>query len=233
MRIAIISDIHSNLEALTQVFASIDRLKVDRIYCLGDIVGYGPYPNECIELVRKRCHLVVKGNHDSGVVGETPLEDFNDVGRTAIVWTRKKVKKDLLTYLELLPVRSMEGNITLVHASPATPSEWTYILSWPAAEEAFEAMETPLCCIGHTHRPLIIGSDGTVGDFQRDKRYIINVGSVGQPRDGIPSASYALLDDESWTCTIHRVQYDVKKTDRAIRSRRLPSYLGTRLYLGT
>ena len=233
MRIAVISDIHSNLEALTRVLATIDRFSVDRIYCLGDIVGYGPYPNECIDLVRKRCHVVVKGNHDSGVVGETPLEDFNSYGRSAIIWTRKKITKERSTYLELLPFHAIEEDVTLVHASPASPAEWTYVFSWPAAEEAFQAFNTSLCFIGHTHSPVIIADDGTIGALQRGKRYLINAGSTGQPRDGIPSACFALFDSESWTCTIERVTYDVKKTDRAIRARRLPPYLGIRLYTGT
>ena len=232
MRIAIISDIHSNLEALRRTFEAIDEREADRIYCLGDIVGYGPYPNECITLVRERCSAVVMGNHDSGVIGSTPLTHFNIPGRKAIKWTADRITRGNLKYLKSLPLRATLGNLTIAHASPARPESWTYVSSWVEVEECFPAFKSGLCFIGHTHRPLIVGEDSSIGSFHHDCRYLINVGSVGQPRDENPNASFGFLDSRKWTFEIVRVPYNIEKTARAIRNVGLPQELADRLYLG-
>jgi len=232
MRTAIISDVHSNLEALKSALSSIDTLHVDEIFCLGDIVGYGPFPNECTNLVRERCTVVVKGNHDSGLIGETPLKHFNQYGKTAIEWAKKHITRDNLKYLKNLPLSSAQNDLTLVHASPLHPEAWNYIIAWPDAQQCFGAFTTSLCFIGHTHVPVIVGEDSSINSFRKGCRYLINVGSIGQPRDGNPCASFGLLDTEKWTFENIRVPYDIQKTANEISNVKLPEFLGKRLFLG-
>ena len=232
MRIAFISDIHGNLEALERTLEKVHELQSDRIYCLGDIVGYGPYPNECVTIVRERCTAVVQGNHDSGVIGTTPLDEFNSYGQAAIEWTTARLTTAHRRYLESLPLILTEGNLTLTHASPYKPKEWMYVVTWPQAKLAFTAFKSQLCFIGHTHRPLIIGEDQSVDAFNNRGRFLINVGSVGQPRDGFKEASFGFLDTKAWTCEILRVAYNIDRTAEAIQKAGLPEYLARRLYLG-
>ncbi len=232
MRIAVISDIHSNLPALTRTFEVLDQLGTDRIFCLGDIVGYGPSPNECIALVRERCAAVVKGNHDSGAIGEVPLEHFNTYGKNAIRWTRKHLTRKNAEYLRDLPLLVVQDDITLAHASPLHPEDWRYIFAWPDAHRCFDAFGTRICFIGHTHIPVIVGEDGTVNMFRNDRRYLINVGSVGQARDGNPRASFGLLDTTRNTYEVLRIEYDIEATAAAIFAAGLPDYLAHRLFLG-
>jgi putative phosphoesterase len=232
MRIAVISDIHSNLEALRSVLSAVDQLHPDTVYCLGDIVGYGPYPNECIDLVRTRCSAVVMGNHDSGVLGATPLRHFNQYGRAAVEWTTERVTPQNLAYLNHLSMTQEIGDMTLAHASPLKPEQWNYVVSWPEAKKTFKAFRTTVCCIGHTHVPMIVSEDSGINTFRRNSRFLVNVGSVGQPRDGNPRASFCLLDTESWTCEIHRVEYNIEKTAQAILGAGLPEFLARRLSQG-
>ena len=232
MRVAIISDIHSNLEALQSVLFAIDDLRPDSIYCLGDIVGYGPYPNECVALVRERCAASVKGNHDSGVLGETPLAYFNQYGRRAVEWTKDRITSGNLAYLERLPLTQVIDDITLAHASPMKPEQWNYVFAWPEAKKAFRAFATTLCFIGHTHVPVMVGEDSKINIFRKNCRHLINVGSVGQPRDGNPRASFCMLDTESWTCELLRVEYNIERTAQAILDAHLPEFLARRLFQG-
>ena len=229
---AIISDIHSNLPALEAVFAHVDSLHVDAVHCLGDIVGYGPFPNECTDIIRERCTHVIKGNHDSGLIGETTLEDFNRYGQEAIRWTEKVIGHENLEYLQQLPFSVIENNFTLVHASPVHPEQWSYVMNRQQAEECFHAFRTDLCFIGHTHVPVIVGEDGAVGSFRKGTRYLINVGSVGQPRDGDPRSAFGMLDTEIPAYETIRVPYEVEKTMAAIRNAGLPAFLGHRLIQG-
>ena len=232
MRIAIISDIHSNLPALEAVLRRIVDLKVDAMYCLGDIIGYGPFPNECVELVRTHCAAAVKGNHDSGLLGETPTEHFNKYGQAAIEWTKNKITPQNLEYLRSLPVSYVDHDCTLVHSSPHQPTEWTYLMNWDQAEENFSAFSTKTCFIGHTHVPVVIGEDSSMNRFRADQRFIINVGSVGQPRDGNPESALGLLDTDKKTYVLVRVAYDISKTAQAIQDAGLPAFLGRRLFQG-
>jgi diadenosine tetraphosphatase ApaH/serine/threonine PP2A family protein phosphatase len=232
MRIAVISDIHSNLPALLRTFEEIDQLSVDRVFCLGDIVGYGPSPNECIALVQERCAAVVKGNHDGGVIGDVPLDHFNTYGQSAIRWTKKHITRKNAEYLSSLPLLRVEDDITLAHASPLHPEDWRYIFSWPDAERSFSAFSTHICFIGHTHIPVVVGEDGSVNMYRKGKRYLINVGSVGQARDGNPRATFGLLDTGNASFEIVRVTYDIEATASAILAARLPDYLAHRLFLG-
>jgi predicted phosphodiesterase len=231
-RVAIISDIHGNLSAFEVVLKTIQEMNVDTIHCLGDIVGYGPFPNECIELVRQHCQVVVKGNHDSGVVSETNIDDFNKYGQAAIRWTIQQMTAENLDYLKKLPLISIDGDLTLVHASPFRPELWTYVLSFEEARESFHAFRTGHCFIGHTHIPVVVGEDLTINAYKPLVRQLINVGSVGQPRDGNPDAAFGLLDISERSYTLVRVPYDYSVTAKAIRKAGLPSFLGKRLQRG-
>jgi len=232
MRAAIISDIHSNLPALERTLEVIDEMHVDHVFCLGDIVGYGPSPNECIALVRERCTAVIKGNHDSGVLDETPLDHFNDYGESAIRWTRKHITSKNLEYLAGLPLLHVHEDLTLTHASPLRPDSWRYIFAWPDAQRCFGAFGTRFCFIGHTHIPVVVGEDGTVNIFAPGKRFLINVGSVGQTRDGNPRLSFGVVDTVEETYENVRVDYDIEAAAAAVLQARLPDYLAHRLFLG-
>lgn len=232
MRIGILSDAHGNLPALEAVFHALDGEHVDVIHCLGDTVGYGPYPNECVDLVRSRCEIVLKGNHDSGLIGETPIEDFNQYGLAAIQWSQKHVTDERKEYLKSLPFVDVRGDLTFAHASPLNPAEWMYVLTLRSARENFTAFATRLCFIGHTHVPVIINEDLSVSEVLKPGRSIVNVGSVGQPRDGNPDATFGIYDTEEGTYTLRRVPYDIKKTASAIKRAGLPEYLAKRLFQG-
>jgi diadenosine tetraphosphatase ApaH/serine/threonine PP2A family protein phosphatase len=232
MRTAIISDIHSNLEALKAVLDYIDHAEAEEIWCLGDIVGYGSSPNECVELVRERCGLVLKGNHDGGATGEVEINHFSTQGQTAIKWTQQQVTEKNLSFLRNLPLSAIQQDATLAHATPTKPESWRYILSWREARESFRGFTTPFCFIGHTHIPVVIREDGRIGPLKKGTRHLINVGSVGQPRDGNPKASFGLFDIKTFRYENVRVAYDVEKAAQAIKSAGLPPYLGNRLLLG-
>jgi len=232
MRIAIISDIHSNLAALERALSIIDTLDAGKIVCLGDIVGYGPFPNVCVELVRHHCDAVVLGNHDAGAVGITPLIHFNKLGKKAIEWTMKQMTDLNLDYLRNLPLHIEDEIMTLVHSSPVNPPEWEYITSIEDARSAFRVFSTQLCFIGHTHIPSVVGEDLSINQFGKHQRYLINVGSVGQPRDGNPKSCIGIIDTRQWTYESVRFEYDVAKTAERIVDVGLPVMLARRLMLG-
>jgi diadenosine tetraphosphatase ApaH/serine/threonine PP2A family protein phosphatase len=232
MRIAIISDIHSNIEALTQAFSVIDQRGVDAIYCLGDIVGYGANPNECLDLVRERASLCVLGNHDLASIDPVNAEYFSRPGRVAIEWTHTVLTAENVKFVSSLPYTASADTCTLVHASPLDPEQWQYVLSLQIAKAQFPEFKTQLCFIGHTHVPAVCGEDLRTFTLKKEKRFLVNVGSVGQPRDGNPQLSFGLLDTEAWKYENVRASYDIDKAAQAIRSQGLPSALATRLYQG-
>jgi diadenosine tetraphosphatase ApaH/serine/threonine PP2A family protein phosphatase len=232
MRIAVISDIHSNLQALQAAFAVIDAARVDAVYCLGDIVGYGANPNECLELVRSRASIILRGNHDHAVVDPVLSRYFSKSGRAASEWTRKVLTKENADYLTTLPFRADTELCTLAHASPSAPEEWQYVLSLDVAEDQFSSFTAPLCFIGHTHIPVVCGEDMRTFSFRKGVRMLINVGSVGQPRDGNPQLSFGLLDSDSWEYRNVRETYDVAAAAKAINDAGLPSVLAKRLFEG-
>ena len=243
MRYLVISDIHSNIEALEAVLA--DAGSVDRVWCLGDVVGYGPDPNGCVELLRSMPHRCISGNHDWATLGKLDLRDFNPDARDANLWNREQLTPDSLTYLDGLPETLVEGNFTLIHGSPRHPI-WEYIIYASTAQTNFEYFDTPYCFVGHTHTPVAFrlheeagaGVCETITPMTNTplklgpERLIVNPGSVGQPRDGDPRASYAILDTESLAVEHHRVEYPVEKTQAKMMEYDLPLRLVLRLGYG-
>ena len=232
MRIAIISDIHSNLEALTKAMEVIDQQSVDKIICLGDIVGYGANPNECIELVRQRCDIVIKGNHEEAVLDISVAEHFTDNARSAIIWTINQITEENLSYFQTLPLVYKTNDALFVHASPCEPSEWNYIFEENAALHTFHCFSESICFIGHTHMPAIFSIKGRASRITQNERYLINVGSVGQPRDRNTQLSFGIIDTDKWQYKNIRASYDVETTVKKILSTDLPASLGQRLLLG-
>jgi predicted phosphodiesterase len=241
MRMAIISDIHSNLEALGRVLEDVRHQRVEETVCLGDLVGYGPNPNECVEMVRKACSHVVAGNHDHAAVGQTALETFNPHARLAVEWTRKHLLPEHRDYLKHLHYTRHRKEITLVHATPHEPKQWHYLFDWRDLRVNFRAFHGRYCFIGHTHLPLaFIQGQGERLYFNRNAvvpieegyRYLVNVGSVGQPRDGNPAASYAIFDDSGPAIEFRRVPYPVRLVQEKMKKAGLPEYLIQRLSVG-
>lgn len=227
MRYAVISDIHGNLEALKAALEHIETLDVDEIVCLGDVVGYGPNPNECIELVRMRCLHTVKGNHDAAAIDLMETMNMNKLAREAAIWTHDRLNPASKEYLMQLPLKTTIESATLVHASPHEPEEWHYIMTNLDAEIAFRHFDTAVCFIGHSHRPAIFSKNGV--DM---KKRIINVGSIGQPRDRDPKLSFGVFDTETLEYENIRLSYSVETTADKMFSAGLPSELAERLFYG-
>ncbi|MHB1048992.1 MAG: metallophosphoesterase family protein [Bacteroidota bacterium] len=232
MKTAIISDIHSNLDALTAVLERIASLQPDRILCLGDIVGYGAEPNECVELIRRRSIPAVLGNHDQAVANDFPVDNFNDSARAAVLWNRERLTKDNAEFLRGLPLRIEEADVLFVHSSPDHPEEFHYLIYPSDTAESFRSFSQPICFVGHTHRPVIFTVTGTESVITRNIRSIVNVGSIGQPRDGDRRACFALFDSVQWSVEHIRVEYDVQKAREKIIAAGLPKKLGDRLLVG-
>src|SRR3972149_724026 len=243
MPAAIVSDIHSNLPAFEAVLLHAEAGgRVDALWCLGDIVGYGPHPNECIAQLRRYEHRAIAGNHDLAACGRMGTEEFNEAAAQAVHWTAGQLSHTSRAYLESLPLVMTEGDFTLVHGSLRWP-EWEYLLSSEAAAEQLRRQETPFSLVGHSHIPFVAVevpsgspllaplSDGAVVKLE-DRRLIVNPGGVGQPRDGDPRASYAIHDTEARTIALHRVEYDIASAQGKIRKAGLPAYLAERLAHG-
>ncbi|MCD6328714.1 metallophosphoesterase family protein [bacterium] len=248
MKSFVISDIHANFEAFSAVISDIDSIAEmnARIVSLGDIVGYGACPNECIELAKFRVSASVLGNHDACVLGLTDVNLFNTVAKEALVWTQRILTRDSRDWLMALKSKLLikQADATFTHASPYEPSQWHYLINYGIAKLAFGAMETPICFIGHSHQPVFImeEADGTIDvahpqerpsiTCEPGTRYIVNVGSVGQPRDGINKACYVVWDDEAQTISVRRVSYNVRRTQQRIFAVELPAALAMRLETG-
>jgi diadenosine tetraphosphatase ApaH/serine/threonine PP2A family protein phosphatase len=241
MRIAVVSDIHSNLHALETVLADVERESVDELWCLGDVVGYGPRPNECCDLVRERAAISLCGNHDLAVIGSLDVREFSGDAAAAARWTTGVLGAEQHAWLSSLEPLGRRGGAQLFHASPRDPV-WEYVLSEPAALAGLEATEAPLVLVGHSHVALAIEWDGkrldgglapaeTVVELP-GARWLVNPGSVGQPRDGDPRAAWLLVDDEAGRAVFRRVAYDVARTQEEIRDRGLPDALASRLAHG-
>jgi diadenosine tetraphosphatase ApaH/serine/threonine PP2A family protein phosphatase len=237
VRYAVLSDIHGNLESLRAVLADAAG-RADAVLCLGDTVGYGADPGPCVELVAERAMAWVAGNHEYAVAGRLDLEWFNRHARAAAEWTVEQLADDCRQYLGTLPVRAEVGDAILVHASPVHPEEWDYVVSAEDGFAALSAVSTRLCFLGHSHLPGVwsLGSSGPAHEpgcvdmrLQPGRRYLVNVGSVGQPRDGDARAAYGLWDVEARHVAIRRVPYDIETARRKILAVALPSVLADRL----
>ncbi|MDP2662244.1 MAG: metallophosphoesterase family protein [Dehalococcoidia bacterium] len=243
MRYAILSDIHSNLVAFQAVLEHLETVgPFDQIWCLGDVVGYGPAPNECIELLRSFGHVCIAGNHDWAAVDKLDISTFNPEAADAALWTSRELLPHNQAYLQSLPSTLVRGDFTMAHGSPRDPI-WEYVLSTGSATMAFESFAGPYCLIGHSHIPLLfqLNQGGTVSRqrFAPDRptrldggRWLLNPGSVGQPRDGDPRASYVLYDAGSGECRHFRIAYDIPATQAEMRRLHLPPPLADRLSYG-
>lgn len=242
MRYGILSDIHSNFDALTAVIVELDGLTIDKLVCLGDIVGYGPSPNECCNVLRARDCLAIAGNHDEAAVSAGQADAFNALAREAIDWTKHELSSENREFLAQLPRERSFDSFVIVHGAPMF--HFDYILSVVDAQLAFQRVKAPVTFIGHTHVAEVFFQDdqeqtfhqrlsaGGRIDVEKEYRYIINPGSVGQPRDRNPQASYALFDDTARVIEIRRVTYDVALVRERMEHAKLPTQLGDRLLIG-
>src|SRR6478609_5792925 len=241
MRVAVVSDIHSNLHALEAVLAAIEAEAPDELWCLGDLVGYGPRPNECCALVADRAEVCLAGNHDLGVLGTIELVEFGGEAGIAARWTRDVLDPEARALLEPLEPQGTAHGVSLYHGSARDPV-WEYVLSDEAALATLDLAGTALVLVGHSHVALQVvqSGDEIAGGVAPDGRELelggvralLNPGSVGQPRDGDPRAAYLLLDLDAQHASFRRVEYAVEQTQREMRDAGLPEMLAARLELG-
>ena len=232
MKIAVISDIHGNLEALQAALMQIDVMEINSVYCLGDIVGYGANPNECIDLIQARNILSVVGNHDKAAIGEIPVEKFSEAARLAIEWTQSILSPFHREFLSGLPYCRQDHHAMFVHASPDSPEKFRYLFDQEDTSESFPSFSEPICFVGHTHRPEIFCEDGTTQIISPNDKFIINVGSVGQPRDGNWRPCFVTYDTEKFTIEFIRIEYNAEVPRQKILSAGLPKKLADRLLIG-
>jgi diadenosine tetraphosphatase ApaH/serine/threonine PP2A family protein phosphatase len=242
MRIAMLSDVHGNRPAFEAVLGAIEAAHVEEIWCLGDLVGYGAEPDDCVALARERCDVCLAGNHDLVVTGDIPLGDFSYSAAAAARWTQETISEESLAFLRGLKPDDPEREVGLYHGSPRDPV-WEYVLSPWQADECLDLAEARVCAVGHSHVALWFhrDPDGKVdgaqaaADAERDLsvgRWLVNPGGVGQPRDGDPRAAWLLLDTGSWAAAWQRVEYPIDEAAGAIEEAGLPSVLAQRLYTG-
>jgi predicted phosphodiesterase len=240
MRVAIISDVHANARALDAVLEEIDAERVDAMWCLGDTVGYGPRPNECCDTVKARADYCLVGNHDLVVLGRLSVSDFNDEAAAAATWTADVLTPESRTFLEGLEPSGQVGGVDLYHASARDPV-WEYVLTEEAASATLELSPAPLVLVGHSHVALALAQngDGVAGGMapagsrvELEGRWLLNPGSVGQPRDGDPRAAWLLLDLDEMFAEFRRVPYSIEQTQTEMRERGLPGALAARLARG-
>jgi predicted phosphodiesterase len=241
MRYGFFSDVHSNLEALRAVIEDIEKEKLEKIFFLGDAVGYGPDPNECVELIQKIATKPLMGNHDYAALDMMETSWFNQYAKEAIEWTKKKLNEKNFQILSDYAMDNRFQIFHMVHSTPKDPTSWDYIFDLDEAEENFRFFQTQICLVGHSHRPFIIKKfdakqcflhEDTAVKIEEGFKYLINIGAVGQPRDGDNRASYLIYEDEDKIAQLKRVSYDIKKTQKKMRKAKLPQFLIERLYYG-
>jgi diadenosine tetraphosphatase ApaH/serine/threonine PP2A family protein phosphatase len=238
VRVAVISDIHANLHALEAVLADVDRESPDELWCLGDVVGYGARPNECCALARERAAVALCGNHDLGVLGTIDIGDFSSEAADAARWTRTILEEPHAAWLRGLTPHAERDGVALFHASPRDPV-WDYVLSEEAAVGSFRVTSAPLVLVGHSHVALALSwrDDDVAGGLAAggvevdlaEARWLLNPGSVGQPRDGDARAAWLLVDTDARRAHFRRVPYPVERTQAEIREQGLPEVLASRL----
>jgi len=235
---AIISDLHANLEAVEACFKEIERIKPDKIICLGDLVDYCAQPNEVIELAQAKCDIIIMGNHDEAQIDYTISEGFSSHAKISSIHTRDILKKEHKEFISTLPKQYSENNLLFVHASPYCLPGYGYILNIYDAMENFESYTEQFCFIGHSHIPVVFeeseqdANEVEAASIKKDKRYIINVGSVGQPRDGNPKLAFGLFDSEKFEYKLIRIDYDIESAAGKITEDGLPFRLAERLFAG-
>jgi predicted phosphodiesterase len=239
MRYAVIADIHANLEGLETVLADAKEQNCTHYCCVGDVVGYNANPKECLDIVRSMGMPVVKGNHDEYCSSEEDLEGFNPHAAEAVNWTRKQLSSEDRQWLRDLKYVRLVASFSMVHATLDGPQRWGYVFDKLAAAASFTYQNTSVCFFGHTHVPVAFVRDsvvrgGTYSKFRVEpgKKYFVNVGAVGQPRDGNPKAGYVVYDLNEGTIELRRLDYDIAKTQRKIMDAGLPQRLADRLALG-
>ena len=239
MRYAVIADIHANLEALEVVLADSKEQKCTHYCCVGDVVGYNANPKECLDIVRSMGMPVVKGNHDEYCSSEEDLEGFNPHAAEAVNWTRKQLSPEDRQWLRDLKYVRLVASFSMVHATLDGPQRWGYVFDKLAAAASFTYQNTAICFFGHTHVPVAFVRDsvvrgGTYSKFKTEpgKKYFVNVGAVGQPRDGNPKAGYVVYDLNEGTIELRRLDYDIAKAQKKIMEAGLPQRLADRLALG-
>jgi predicted phosphodiesterase len=239
MKFAIIADIHANLEAFRVVLDDCKKQKVTHYACLGDVVGYNANPKECLDIVRAMAMPVVKGNHDEYCSTEEHLDGFNPAAAEAVNWTRKQLSNDDRQWLRDLKYMRMVTSFTIVHATLDGPQRWGYVFDKLAAAASFTYQNTAVCFFGHTHVPVAFMRDnvvrgGTYSKFKVDagKKYFVNVGAVGQPRDNNPKSAYVVYDIDEGTIEIRRLEYDIATAQKKILAAGLPERLAERLAYG-
>jgi predicted phosphodiesterase len=242
MRVAIASDVHANRQAFEAVLDAVEAAGADELWCLGDLVGYGAEPDACVELARRHAAVCLAGNHDLAVCGRLPLDQFTRGAELSVRWTIDAISPDSVLWLATLEPQKLDEAVGLYHASPRDPV-WEYVLSPLQAELCLDLLQQRVACIGHSHMALAYcRTDGAPasGDTCRagserdlaEGAWLLNPGSVGQPRDGDPRAAWLLLDTSAWTAAFHRAEYDVAGAAAAIRAARLPDSLAERLSHG-
>ncbi len=238
-RYAIIADIHANLDAFQVVLEDIKQQKCTHVVCLGDVVGYGANPKECLDIVRGMNIPVVKGNHDEYIGSDESPDGFNDAAAEAVTWTRAQLTEDDRKWLRDLKYFRLVANFSIVHATLDAPQRWGYVFEKLEAAASFTYQNTQVCFFGHTHVPVAFIRDtgvrgGTYSKFRVEpgKKYFVNVGSVGQPRDGSPKAAYVIYDLPSQTIELRRLDYDIAAAQKKIMAAGLPQRLADRLAVG-
>lgn len=236
MKYAIISDIHANLEALTSVLEDAENQGVNRFVCLGDVVGYNANPSECVDIIRELGCPVMKGNHDAYTVSEEIPPEVNGRARESLEWTRNHIRPDQKEWLENLPMQRRVGPFEIVHASLHDPEAWNYVLNGIEAILHFHFQETPLCFYGHTHRQMYFTTEQrkTFSNYEKfylkpDFQYLVNVGSVGQPRGDGKQAEYVIYNTVEQSIEPRKVEYDIATACRKIREAGLPEHNALRL----
>jgi len=240
MKYAIFSDIHGNLEALGAVIYALSKEKIDKYLCAGDVVGYGADPGTCLKKVKQKTSSIISGNHEAACSGLFPLENLNENAASAVVWTKKILKTEEIDSLRGLPLVFENKDLAMAHGSLDNPQEFCYLFEPYESKETFDLLKKNICFIGHTHRPRIFVKRDTIisliGDnkleLNPDYKYVVNIGSVGQPRDGDPRASYCIYDTQKQEIEIKRVSYDIETAQKKIIEAGLPRILADRLALG-
>ena len=241
MVFVVYSDVHSNLEALNVFFEALNDIPYGRLVCLGDIVGYGADPNPVVELIREKTNIVLGGNHDFAAIGKTDPSNFNPYAFNSCMWTRSELLQENQRYLQGLSSKKVIDGITWVHSSPLEPEKWHYVLPYSFNEKNFEHFNTKICFVGHSHVPVLLEKTPqaeiktlfkTEYFLRRDCRYIVNVGSVGQPRDGCQNPAFVVYDSEKDKVKFYRFSYDFTLTQQKILRAGLPPYLAKRLAEG-